>query len=96
MMEAIEAEKTVVLVELTEAQVKAVAKMNKDTEIDSIGRSVIASRIKGMYKAYKDGAEKGLALLYDDAARRGAKWEQTKNEFIRSEMTEINELFNRL
>ncbi len=51
MLDAIAAEKTIVLVELTDAQQVALAKMNKDTEISSIGRSVIASRIKGVMMA---------------------------------------------
>lgn len=95
-VEAIKAETTVVLYELSEAQSKAVEKMQKTAELTAIAKSVISSRIKGMYKGFKDGAEKGLAQVYDDSSRRGAKWDVSKADFIKKEMAEVNELFNKL
>lgn len=95
-VEAVKAERTVVLVELSEAQEKALVFMGKLNEKDSITRSVLSSRIKGMYKGYKDGAQKELEKMYDEASRRGAKFPVDKAEFISKEMAAVNDLFNRL
>jgi hypothetical protein len=95
-IEAKSSEATVVLVELSPAQHQAMVKMDKINEKDSIARSVLSSRIKGMYKAYKDGAQKEIERIYDESARRGAKWPTSKAEFVRVEMASVNDLFNQL
>lgn len=94
--EVLKAESTVVLVGLSIAQHEALMKMDKFNERDSIARSVLSSRIKGMYKAYKDGAQKEIERIYDESARRGAKWPTSKAEFVRVEMASVNDLFNQL
>lgn len=94
---AVKAENTVVLVELTQAQSNAIQKLGKTSdEVNAIAKSVLGSRIKGMVKAYRDGAETELGKMYDDASRRGAKFPVDKDTFLKAEMAEVNALFNRL
>jgi hypothetical protein len=95
--EAIKAEDNVVLVELSAAQINAISKLGKTSqEVNAIAKSVLGSRIKGMVKAYRDGAETELGKMYDDASRRGAKFPVDKDTFLKAEMAEVNALFNRL
>lgn len=95
-VEANKAVENVVLIDLTDAQAKALVSMDKASEKGSIAKSVFASRIKGMYKAYKDSAEKELSKMYDDASRRGAKFPKDKATFLKDEMATVNQLFNQL
>ena len=95
--EAKQAESTVVLVELSTIQQQVITKLGKTPdEVNAIAKSVLASRIKGMLKAYKDSAEGELGKMYDDASRRGAKFPVDKDTFLKAEMSEVNALFNRL
>jgi len=96
-IEAVKAEACVVLVELSVAQYNAIQKLGKTSdEVNAIAKSVLGSRIKGMVKAYRDGAETELGKMYDDASRRGAKFPVDKDTFLKAEMAEVNALFNRL
>jgi len=96
-VEALVKESQTVLVELSEAQQQVIAKMGKSqSDVEAIAKSVLQSRIKGMYKAYKDGAQKELEKMYDDASRRGFKPPTDKATFIKNEMNEVNNLFNKL
>lgn len=86
----------VVIVELSVAQVRALALTGKLEDVQAMGASVVKARIKSDLKAFRDKQDALNAAIYDDSSRRGAKWPVTKDEFIKQSALESVEVWNEL
>jgi hypothetical protein len=94
-IEAVAAEKTVVLIELTDAQVNALKLLDKYEERDEMAISCLRSRIKGAMDAKVKGLEKACAANYDSLART-VKLPISKDDYIKQTMSEARSLLREL
>ena len=81
---AVVVEPTVVLVELSQAQARAMHMMGFDAEKrDAVAKATLSARIKGDFKRYREAEAKVNAQIYDNSSKRGAKWDISKDEFLK-------------
>jgi hypothetical protein len=86
----------VVSVVLSDAQILAVMSLDLTDQIEKMATSAFNSALKGKFKYFRDNLYKTLATEYDNAARRGAKWPDSKDEFLKREMKKANDIYNSL
>lgn len=86
----------VVSIKLSEAQVKALRKLDLSDEMQKIAENAIATAIRGKFKYYADKAQAETAKSYDWAIRSGAKFDKDKGAFVSSYMREIQDTLNSL
>lgn len=85
-----------VLVNLTEAQYKALKRLDLTDEVDKIVANAAATAIRGKFKYMADKAEEQTAKSYEWAIRSGAKFDKDKGAFVSFYMNEIRAILNEL
>jgi Mg2+ and Co2+ transporter CorA len=85
-----------VVLELTPAQHEALKLMDKSDDIKSIAKSALDARIKGAFKYYAERIEKNAAELYDNSSRRGAKWDISKDEYLKLAVQTVSSVMQKL
>jgi hypothetical protein len=73
-----------ITVTLTEAQEAALYMMGKDEDAQSaMAQATFNARVKGDFKRYREAEYKVNAEIYDNSSRRGAKWDISKDEYLK-------------
>jgi hypothetical protein len=81
---AVVVEPTIVLVALSQAQARAMHMMGFDAaKRDAVAKATLGARIKGDFKRYREAEAKMIAQVYDNSSKRGAKWDISKDEFLK-------------
>ena len=71
-------------VTLTDAQESALYMMGKDEDAQqAMAQATFNARVKGDFKRYRVAEHKVNAAIYDDSSRRGAKWDISKDEYLK-------------
>ena len=73
-----------ITITLTDAQESALYMMGKDEDAQSaMAQATFNARVKGDFKRYREAEYKVNAAIYDDSSRRGAKWDISKDEYLK-------------
>ena len=68
----------------TEAQAVALNMMGRDEDAQrAIAQATFTARIKGDFKRYREAEKKVNAAIYDDSSKRGAKWNESKDDYLK-------------
>ena len=69
---------------ITDAQESALFMMGRDEDQQAaIAQATFTARIKGDFKRYREAEKKVNAAIYDDSSQRGAKWSESKDEYLK-------------
>lgn len=97
-----DAETTVVIIELTGAQLDAIDALELTGTRDEIASKAFSSALKSKFKYMRDNLQKALATEYDNISRRGNKMVDgdglsvSKDNYIKTSMSAADSIFNRL
>jgi hypothetical protein len=73
-----------ITITLTDAQETALYMMGKDEDAQqAIAQSTFTARVKGDFKRYREAEKKVNAGIYDDSSKRGAKWSESKDDYLK-------------
>jgi hypothetical protein len=73
-----------ITITLTDAQESALFMMGKDEDAQqAIAQSTFTARVKGDFKRYREAEKKVNAAIYDDSSKRGAKWSESKDDYLK-------------
>ena len=73
-----------ITITLTDAQESALYMMGKDEDAQqAIAQSTFTARVKGDFKRYREAETKVNAAIYDNSSRRGAKWSESKDDYLK-------------
>jgi hypothetical protein len=73
-----------ITITLTDAQESALFMMGKDEDAQqAIAQSTFTARVKGDFKRYREAEKKVNAAIYDDSSKRGAKWPESKDDYLK-------------
>jgi len=86
-----------ITITLTDAQESALFMMGKDEDQQAaIAQATFTARVKGDFKRYREAENKVNAELYDNSSRCGAKWPESKDEYLKTKSRESREIFAQL
>lgn len=85
-----------VVVTLTDAQFKALKRLDLVDEMQKIVANAAATAIRGKFKYMADKAEAETAKSYEWAIRSGGKFDKDKGSFVSFYMNEIRAILNEL
>lgn len=83
---------TPVTVMLSEAQVKALAKLDLTGETADIAAKAIASAIKGKFSYRAEKAKEECGKAYDMVSRMGVKLDHDRATYVKKYTLEINDI----
>ena len=73
-----------ITITITDAQESALFMMGKDEDAQqAIAQSTFTARVKGDFKRYREAEKKVNAAIYDDSSKRGAKWSESKDDYLK-------------
>ena len=73
-----------ITITLTDAQESALFMMGKDEDAQqAIAQSTFTARVKGDFKRYREAEKKVNAAIYDDSSKRGAKWSESNDDYLK-------------
>ena len=73
-----------ITITLSDAQESALFMMGKDEDAQqAIAQSTFTARVKGDFKRYREAEKKVNAAIYDDSSKRGAKWSESKDDYLK-------------
>jgi hypothetical protein len=71
-------------VTLTDAQESALYVLGKDEDAqNAMAQSTFNARVRGDFKRFREAEAKVNAEIYDNSSRRGAKWDISKDEYLK-------------
>ena len=82
---------------ITDAQESALFMMGKDEDQQAaIAQATFTARIKGDFKRYREAEKKVNAAIYDDSSKRGAKWSESKDDYLKRMAQESKDVMDEL
>jgi hypothetical protein len=84
-------------VTVSDAQESALYMMGKDEDAQTaLAQSTFNARVKGDFKRHRVAETKVNAEIYDNSSRRGAKWDISKDAYLKQAAQESRDVLTEL